>query len=200
MVHGKIKRMKGINILFIHSAGKQSMMEGSYGLISSLRKSLHLPFTLHAPAMPEPENPRYKNWKLVIEKHFNKINGSIILIGHSLGGSVLLKFLSEEKIKIHIAAMFLISTPYWGMKNWEIDEFTLHSNFENNLPDIPDLFLYHSHKDQWVPFLHMLYYKEKFPNAEIRILEGSDHNFSNGIPQLITDIFLLEKVLNRRLL
>nr|WP_235788441.1 alpha/beta hydrolase [Salipaludibacillus sp. CUR1] len=45
--------------------------------------------------MPNPENPEYILWKKQLEKELDKLNGDVILVGHSLGGSVLLKYLSE---------------------------------------------------------------------------------------------------------
>jgi hypothetical protein len=46
-----------------------------------------------------------------------------ILIGHSLGGSFLLKYVSEEKIGKTIAGIFLIATPYWGGAGWQYEGY-----------------------------------------------------------------------------
>jgi predicted alpha/beta hydrolase family esterase len=36
-----------------------------------------------------------------------------IVVGHSLGGSFMLKFLVEEEPRNRIAGIFLIAAPYW---------------------------------------------------------------------------------------
>jgi len=175
-------------ILFIHSAGPQGAGEGSSGLVTYLLNALGDESVIHHPIMPEPENPRYEAWKVKLGKELSTLRGEVILIGHSLGGSVILKFLSEEKYSNSIAALFLISTPYWSKKNWEIDEFVLRKDFAEKLTGLSHLFLYHSKKDQWVPFSHTQFYARKLPNAVVRELPGQDHEFSYGLPQLVDDI------------
>jgi len=175
-------------ILFIHSAGPQGLGEGSTGLTTYLHDVLGAQYPLHRPLMPDTENPRYHSWKAKLENEFAQLGKDVILIGHSLGGTVLLKYLSEEKQDVRIAGLFLISIPHWGAKDWEIDEFTLDKNFVSKLPRISNVFLYHSKLDKWVPFDHLDYYAKKFPNAKIHALDGYEHEFLYGLPELVEDI------------
>ena len=55
------------------------------------------------------------------------------------------------------------------------------------LPHAP-VFLYHSRHDPEVPFDHLGLFAAKLPHATQRPLEGSEHSFINGLPQLVTDI------------
>jgi len=48
---------------------------------------------------PGAETPRYAAWKSQLEESLALLNDKSILVGHSLGGSVLLKYLSEETRK-----------------------------------------------------------------------------------------------------
>lgn len=50
------------------------------------------------PEMPEPYNPDYEKWKEVFEKF--KIDEHTVLIGHSCGGGFIVKYLSENNIKV----------------------------------------------------------------------------------------------------
>ena len=50
------------------------------------------------PEMPEPYNPSYEKWKEVFEQF--KINENTSLIGHSCGGGFIVRFLSENNIKV----------------------------------------------------------------------------------------------------
>lgn len=175
-------------VLFIHSAGPQGPHEGSTELIAYLHGALDAGYDLKCPAMPAPENPRYEAWKEQIEKYLGVPGNEVILVGHSLGGSVLLKYLAEEPCRRSITALFLIATPYWGKRGWEIDEYILHPDFLKKLPHIPKIFLYHSRDDEWVPFGHLGHYAKKFPQAVIRKLEGNEHEFGNGLPEVVNDI------------
>ena len=116
---------------------------------------------------------------------FAKITEPVILIGHSLGGSTLLKYLSEEKPAISISALFLISTPHWESN---MKEFELKTNFQAFLKNIPAVFLYHSKGDPEVPFESLQFYKDSFRTAIVHGLPGKEHTFSKGLPELVEDI------------
>jgi predicted alpha/beta hydrolase family esterase len=176
-------------VLFIHSAGSQDLHQGSSDLKAYLQKALSDEYILLDPKMPDPENPKYTLWKAQLEKEFASLNGDMILIGHSLGGSVLLKYLSEEACKQSISGLFMIAAPYWGEDDdWLVEEYTLPENFASKLPQISQIFLYHSRNDEIVPSVHFEHYKEKLPQANTRILDGSEHAFSDGLPELVNDI------------
>lgn len=176
-------------VLFIHSAGSQGPHQGSSDLKEYLQKALGDEYNLLDPKMPDPENPKYTLWKAQLEKVFASLDGEMILIGHSLGGSVLLKYLSEEACKQSISGLFMIATPYWGKDDdWRAEEYTLPENFASKLPRISQIFLYYSSNDEIVPSAHLEHYGEKLPHANIRILEGAEHAFSNGLPELVNDI------------
>lgn len=176
-------------VLFAHSAGVQGAPEkGSFDLVSYLRKELSDKYEIHYPIIEDPENPTYEMWKSLFSQEFNKIEKPLILIGHSLGGSMLLKYLSKEKSNTTISALFLISTPHWGKNGWDIEDFEMRKNFETELNHITRVYLYHSDNDTIVPFEHLNFYKKAFPHAIIRELKGTDHAFANGLPELVSDI------------
>ncbi len=86
-----------------------------------------------------------------------------------------------------VRGLFLASVPYRGPGGWEYDEYDLPDDFTDHLPPTP-IFLYHSHDDPEVPFGHMRPYAAKLPEATVRPIDGSEHSFSRGLPQLVTDI------------
>lgn len=176
-------------LLFIHSAGSQKSGQGSSGLAAFIKSSLGEEYHVLCPRMPEPENPQCTSWQEQLKEEFSLIKNDVMLIGHSLGGSVLLKFLCEEEIDITIAGLFLIAAPFWGSDdNWQNDEFMLPEGFPSTLPSINNLVLYHSKDDPIVPFTHMEHYKKHFSHAHARVLEGDDHYFHEGLPRLIADV------------
>lgn len=55
------------------------------------------------PEMPAPYHPEYEKWRKEFE--YQPIDESTMLIGHSLGGGFLLRWLSENKTKVGIVAL-----------------------------------------------------------------------------------------------
>lgn len=50
------------------------------------------------PEMPTPYNPTYQEWKEMLERF--DLNEDTILVGHSCGGGFILRYLSEENVKV----------------------------------------------------------------------------------------------------
>ncbi|MEC5425097.1 alpha/beta hydrolase [Virgibacillus sp. C22-A2] len=176
-------------ILFIHSAGPQGNDQGSNDLVAFLQEACGADYNIIHPKMPDSENPIYELWREQLKNEIELLDGHVILIGHSLGGSVLLKYLSEEGCRLHISGLITIAAPYWGKDdNWQREDFTLSEDFASNLARIAQLVMYHSRNDEIVPFAHVEHYAKNLPQAIIRALEGGAHLFHEGIHELIKDI------------
>ncbi|UFJ42737.1 alpha/beta hydrolase [Brevibacillus humidisoli] len=158
-------------------------------MAAHLQDALGSACQMRYPMMPDPEKPAYTAWKEKLEQELNSLHGDIVLIGHSLGGSVLLKYLSEEAHPKTIAGLFLIAVPYWGTGDeWLVDEFTLQENFSAKLASIPHIFLYHSQDDEVVPFAYFLLYAKRLPRVTARGMDGYGHLFNAGLPELVHDL------------
>jgi hypothetical protein len=173
--------------LFIHAAGDKRSPDGSGGLIAYLEDRLAGTYEVLSPDMPDPDQPSYGMWSGQIAAELAALNNDPVLIGHSLGASVLLKCLSEGAYQGPVAGLFLIETPYWGDRDWEL-EWALPEDFPSRIPPIPRIFLYHSRSDPVVPFAHLGLYRNKLPQATARELEGDEHSFTSGLPELVDDI------------
>lgn len=174
-------------VLFIHSAGPQGIHQGSSGLIAHLQEQLGEGYHVISPGMPE--NLDCALWKAQIVSEIEALDEELLLIGHSLGGSVLLKYLSEEGSKRTVSGVFLVAAPYWGKDDdWQNEEYTLSNSFAAKLSHISKLFLYHSRHDPVVPFAHTQHYAKQLPQAVTRAYEGDDHYFREGLPELADDI------------
>lgn len=180
-----VKQVK--QVLLVHSAGSQGPREGSGHLHAHLQEALGKAYRVLYPKMPSPENPDYPPWKGRLEKLFAGLDDGVIVVGHSLGGSVLLKYLSEGGSHPRIAGLFLAATPFWGAPHWEYEGFVLARGFAGRLPVTP-VFLYHSRDDDVVPFSHLARYARRLPGAELRRPRGSGHLFRDGVPGLAEDI------------
>ena len=93
-----------------------------------------------------------------IDKELEALADGAIVIGHSLGASFLLKYLSEEIVGKIIAGLFLIATPYWGGRGWRYEGYervALREDFAAKLPRGTPVYLYHGRDDEIVPFAHL---------------------------------------------
>jgi predicted alpha/beta hydrolase family esterase len=189
--HVKGRKRVRKQILFIHGAGNQHNPLGSGKLVASLRQQLGSDYLVLAPDMPDPDHPRYLPWRDQIEQELGKLDVDALLIGHSLGGSMLLKCLAEGTYQKPIAGLFLVAVPYWGKQDWEL-EYAVPDDFASRLPPIRQLFLYHSRSDEDVPFSSLRHYQEQLPQATVRVLDGKEHSFTEGLPLLAQDIKRLE--------
>lgn len=174
-------------VLFIQGAGEGAYEEDEK-LAASLQEVLGLEYDVIYPKMPEEENSGYEAWKAQISKEFAALEDEILLVGHSVGSSMLLKYLSEENVEKSIAGIFLIAAPYWGAGGWQVDEFTLdEEHAAKRLKAVP-IFFYHSRDDDIVPFTHLARHTEKFPQATFREFDRRGHQFTNDLSEVAADI------------
>jgi uncharacterized protein len=177
-------------ILFIQGGGSGAH-EANETLVRSLRETLGAAHAVRFPRMPHEDEPDYQRWRPVLAKELSALRGDAILVGHSLGASFLLKYLTEEKIGTRVAGLFLIATPYWGGDGWRYAGFervALRDNFVARLPPATPLFLYHGRDDEVVPFTHLGLYAKKIPRATVRALEGRGHQLNNDLSEVAADI------------
>lgn len=171
-------------ILFIQGAGGY---EEDEKLVASLRDKLGAAYEVHYPRMPEDDDSGYEEWKEQIAKNFSAVKGEVILVGHSFGASLLLKYLSEEKVEKTVVGMFLIATPYWSTEDWQA-KYALEENFASHLPKGLPIVFYHSRDDDVVPFAHLALYKEKLPQAKFNEFDKRGHQFNNDLSEVARDI------------
>jgi uncharacterized protein len=176
-------------ILIIHGAGVQVLHRRNTDWQASLQDALGAKYELLTPQMPSPESPQYAAWKSRLEESLALLNDKAILVGHSLGGSILLKYLPEETCQKSISGLFIVAAPCWGAdQDWQSDDFAFRQNF-SNLVHIPRIVLYHSRDDEVVPFTNLAIFKEKLPSAIVRPLNGRGHEFNNReFREIVDDI------------
>jgi predicted alpha/beta hydrolase family esterase len=174
-------------VLFIQGAGEGAYAEDEK-LALSLQAALGTEYQVLYPQMPNEEDPEDKAWIAQISKELAPIADDVILVGHSAGGAVLLKYLLQEVVNQPIASVFLISIPFWGPEDEKDGIYTLREGFASDLPKGVPIFLYHSRDDEWVPFAHLAMYAERIPQATIREYDGRGHQFNTDLSEVAGDI------------
>jgi serine hydrolase len=175
------------NILFIQGGGGEEDYAVDSKLVASLHEVLGEAYAIHYPLLlDEPESDFGRGQQ--IGKNIALIRGEVILVGHSLGASMLLKYLSEKKIHKRIGGIFLISTPFWsGDEGWQ-QGLKLQEGFADRLPKGVPIFLYHCRDDEVIPFADLALYAQKLPQAFIREIESGGHQLRNDLKLVARDI------------
>jgi len=140
--------------------------------------------------MPAEGYPNMKSWKAKLSSVLAKLQGPIFLIGHSIGGSILLNYLSESNVRKPIVGLSLLAAPSWDADLWDFDDLKLPDDLAEKLAYIPRIFLYHSRDDEVVPFTHLAFHGLRLPQATIRQIDGRGHQFGNNLADIASDIRL----------
>ncbi len=166
-------------VLLVHSAGPQGPGEGSQPFAARLRGELGSGFEVHFPLMPEPENPHVGPWSTRLGEILARMDDPLVMVGHSLGGSVVLKHLAEHDQRKPIAGLVLVGTPFWGEAEWEA-EWALPEGWPGPAAELPRTYLFHSRDDEEIPFAHLERYRLRLSGATARPLDGNGHLFDRG--------------------
>jgi serine hydrolase len=173
-------------VLFIHGGGDGGHTADAK-LAASLQEALGTTYNVRYPQMPNEDTPDF-GWLRQIGEEISALNGEIVLVGHSLGASMLLKYLSEHTVHNQISGLFLLSTPFWtGDEKWK-KGLMLREDFPDTLPAQIPIFLYHSRDDKEVDVAHLSVYSKKLPRANVREIAKGGHQFGNDLRQVAVDI------------
>jgi predicted alpha/beta hydrolase family esterase len=168
------------SVLVLHSAGPQGPGEGSAPFVARLREQLGSGFAVAFPIMPNPDDPHYEPWSERIGQILEETDERLVVVGHSLGGSVVLKHLAETGPHESIRGLVLAETPFWGRtEEWEL-EWALPEGWTGSEADLPPTSLFHSRDDEEIPFAHLQRYAELLPDASVHPLDGNGHLLDRG--------------------
>ena len=174
-------------VLFIQGGGGKEDYNADAKLVASLREAIGEAYTVYYPPMLDEHAPDFGR-KKQIQQELVAIEGTVILVGHSLGASMILKLLSESQVDKKIEGIFLISTPFWsGDEDW-VEGLKLQTNFAAKLPANVPVFLYHCSDDEEVPFDHLDRYAQKLQQAIVREIAGGGHQLDNDLSLVAKDI------------
>ena len=186
------------HVLFIQGAG-EGAYEADKKLAESLQQSLGSGYEVHCPAMPDEGNAPYDQWTRVIEQELAARPSPVMLVGHSVGASIIIKWLSELKpdnpIFGAVRGVFLIANPFWGGDGWRYDGYEaleLPEGFAASLPEGMSIALYHARDDETVPFKHLALYARILPQASVHEIDAGGHQFNNDLSTVADDIKTLQ--------
>jgi len=159
------------------------------GWKDNLPKRLGKDFEVVSPRMPNSMNASYKEWKIIFEKFFPFFKNHLILLGHSLGGIFLAKYLSENKFPKKIKATLLVAAPYDDKTAKDfLGDFKLPKKLDKFQQQGGRIFLYQSKDDPLVPFVDLEKYKKSLPKAKVTVFRNRGHFRQSNFPEIVRDI------------
>ena len=143
-------------------------------------------FEVFCPQMPNKENARYEEWRIWFERLIPFLEDNIILIGHSLGGTFLVKYLSENKFSKSIQAVFLVAPAYdKDMKGDPLGTFALPKKLNLQTEHV---YIYQSKDDPAVPSSAISQFKKALPIAIDKTFIDRGHFRDEKFPEIVDDI------------
>ena len=141
------------------------------------------------PSMPNKRNAQYAAWKMWFEKILSVLNDEVILIGSSLGGLFLAKYLAENKVSNRITKLFLLAAPFNRADiGYDNGDFTPPSDYSLIAEQCEQVYIYQSRDDKVVPFSEAEKYKGVLPGATFRAFEDKGHLNVPELPELVEDL------------
>ena len=175
-------------VLFVQGGGEDVHDQWDNKLVDSLRSELGPDYEIHYPVMPNEADPNYAAWKQVLERELAAIEHGSIVVGHSVGGTILINVLAERTPQSTLGAVCLIAAPFIGAGGWKSEDIEPRSDLAARLPSDVPIFLYHGRNDETVPFAHVELYAWAIPRAHVRGLANRDHQLNNNLSELASDI------------
>lgn len=151
-------------------------------------KTLGRNFEIIRPRMPLQDYAKYKDWKIYFERHIPYLRNNVILMGGSLGGIFLAKYLSEHKFPKKILSTYLICPPFDNTLPGEslAGGFKLKSNLSLLEKQAGNLYLLFSKDDDVVPVSHAKKYAGKLEEAKIIIYKSKNGHFKiSKFPEVV---------------
>lgn len=153
-----------------------------------LEERLGQDFAVFIPLMPNAQNAKYVEWKIWFEKLIPLMNDNVVLVGHSLGGIFLAKYLSENLFTKTIRGTFLVAAPFNTPLKHPDGDFILLQDLRGLAEQGGEIFIYQSKDDETVPCSNGEAYQKALPSAHFRDFTNRGHFVDKTFPELEEDI------------
>ncbi len=179
-------------VLFVQGGGQDVHEHWDDKLVDSLRRTLGPGYEVRYPMMPNEADPRFATWQRALETEFAALENGAVVVGHSVGGTILINALADRAPKVALGAIVLIAAPFIGEGGWTSDDIKPRSDLAARLPRGVPIFVYHGDEDEIAPPVHAELYATAIPTAYVRRLAGRDHQLNDDLSEVGSDIRELE--------
>jgi len=137
------------------------------------------------PDMPCKQNADYTAWSIWFGKMVPYFRNGVILVGHSLGGAFLLRYLTENKLPVTIAQLHLIAPVIDNVDCKDIGGFKIDvAIWPGFAGSIESVHLWHSTDDMYVPIHHSERFQAVYPAATLHRFTNRGHFLTESFPEL----------------
>jgi pimeloyl-ACP methyl ester carboxylesterase len=171
-------------VLFVQGGGERVHDDWDAKLVDSLRAALGPHYEVRYPRMPDEDDPSYVTWRAALEKEFAVLQDGVILVGHSIGGTILIHTLAEHPPARELGAIILIAAPFVGEGGWPADDWQPQRELGAKLPRGVPVYLYHGLADDTAPPSHVELYAQAIPQARVCRMPGRDHQLNNDLTDI----------------
>ncbi len=180
VIHGGMTFKNDADYLNYLKTKKVSLEKGVNWAGEYLEKKLGKNFEIIRPRMPLQDYATYSEWKILFERYIPLLNDNVILIGNSLGGIFLAKYLSENTFPKKILATYLVCAPFDNTLPGEdlVGGFTLGSDLSLLEKNSKNLRLLFSKDDDVVPVSHAEKFSKKLKSAQVVIYKSKNGHFN----------------------
>ncbi len=188
MIHGGTTFKNKKDYIFYLKNKKVTLEKKNTWALDYFDKELGRKFEIIRPKMPLSENAKYEEWKIFFERYVSLLGNNVILIGGSLGGIFLAKYLSENKFPKKILSAYLVCPPFDDTSEAEDlrGGFKLKADLSLMEKNCKNLYLMFSDDDPVVPVSHAKKYEKKLKKAKIIIYKNKNGHFKiSKFPEII---------------
>jgi predicted alpha/beta hydrolase family esterase len=175
-------------VLFIQGGGAGTHDEWDNKLVDSLRRELGPGYEVRYPRMPNEADPSYALWKAALAAEIAGLDDGAIVMGHSIGGTILINALAERPPKRKLAGVFLIAAPFVGAGGWPSDDIRPTADLGARLPPKTPIHLYHGSEDDTAPFGHLDLYERAIPGAVVHRLHDRNHQLNDDLAEVAAGV------------
>ena len=174
-------------VLFIQGGGAGAHDHWDNKLFDALRRGLGDGYEVRYPRMPDEADPSYAGWSVTIRRELAVLADGVV-VGHSVGGTILIHALAERPPERKLRAIVLIAAPFVGPGGWPGTEFELPPDLGARLPGEMPVHLFQGLQDQTAPPSHADLYAQAIPQAQLHLLPGRDHQLDNDLSEVAETI------------
>jgi len=155
-------------------------------------------FSVEVPEMPDTDNPKMEEWIPHLQALIENPGENTVLVGHSLGGQAILRYLAKLPEGTRIGKAVLVAPVVDEIKNLDAEDRKISSIWLKTLIDTEgakrsakEIIAFFSDNDQWIPLSSEKTLREKF-GARTIIEHNMGHYDNDGkaaeVPKILEEI------------
>jgi predicted alpha/beta hydrolase family esterase len=179
-------------ILFIQGGGQGVHDEWDDKLVVSLEQALGVRNEIRYPRMPDEQDPSSAAWSPTIRRELDSLTDGAVVVGHSVGGTLLVQALVGDSHRRDLAGIVLIGAPFVGAGGWPGEGFEFSADLGATLPAGVPVHVFHGLEDSTVPPLHAGLYGAAIARAQVHLLPERDHQLNDDLSEVAAALDALQ--------